>query len=108
MGAREPGAIAARVRVAVALVLAMGCSAPAVPFEPGVLTGSVVRSTHTEIEVASDFADSATTMVRGVDGVAMGLRVGDRVRVERRDESVGKADPMDWDCAGRHCVTSRE
>jgi hypothetical protein len=85
------------VRLALALLLTT-CGASTAPFDPEVLSGTVVRASHTDIEVASDFADSATTRVRGIDGATLGLRQGDRIRVRRRDASVGKADPLDWDC----------
>jgi hypothetical protein len=96
------------VRLALALLLT-ACGTTTAPFDPDVLTGSVVESGPTEIAIASDFADSASTRVRGVDGIAMGLRPGDRVQVRRLDRSVGKTDPLDWDCrAARACDVRRE
>lgn len=94
------------MRVALALLLT-ACSPTPSPFDPDVLTGGVVESGRTEIVVASDFADSATTRVRGVDGIALGVRPGDRVRVRRLDRSVGKADPLDWDCRAAHACDAR-
>jgi hypothetical protein len=92
------------------IVLAAGCThGSAIVLDPDVLTGGVISASHTEVQVASDLADSASTRVRGVDGVAMGLRPGDRVRVRRRSAYVGKADPLDWDCsAPGACDVTRE
>lgn len=86
-------------RASIALGMALAsCTTQAAPFTPDVLSGSVVEVGSHEIVVASDFADSATTRVRGIDGVAHGLTPGARVRVRRLDRYVGKADPLDWDC----------
>lgn len=85
------------MKLALALLLT-ACGTTTTTFDPDVVGGTVVQASRTEVVVASDFADSATTRVRGIDGVALGLRAGDRVRVRRLDASVGKADPLDWDC----------
>ena len=97
------------MRALAAVLCVSACGGPGAALDPEVLTGSVVSASRTEIVVAADFADSATTRVRGVDGVALGVRAGDRVHVRRIDESVGKADPLDWDCrAAGACEARRE
>lgn len=95
-------------RALLALVL-VGCAPPGRVLDPDELTGSIVEASPSEIVVASDLADSATTRVRGVSAGALGARPGDRVRIRRLDPSVGKSDPLDWDCrATGSCDARRE